>query len=356
MVNLPRMNLNSPPDYIFDRPIIIVSAPRSGSTLLFETLSCAQSLWTIGDESHMVFEHIEQLNPDFGICTSNRLVAADADNTTIEQIRHAITERLRNSEGDLYNEFRNGSADKLRFLEKTPKNSLRIPFLDSVFPDALYIYLFRDPRENLSSIIEAWRSSDFVTYSGLPDWPGQWSLLLPPEYQQMKGKPLEEIVAFQWQAANQFILNDLGELPKDRWTAVSYAELVADASAVIERLCLFADIPFDEGLQAHCASALPLSRYTMTVPRSGKWRINETMIERVIKGLQPSIQRIEGAVAAHTSSAVLLSGSISEQGRAEGAAEKLGRNERCPCGSGLRFKHCHGKLQAKHDNTYGTGT
>ncbi len=120
------------PDYQFDRPIIIVSAPRSGSTLLFETICRAQSLWTIGDESHMVFEHIKKLNPHYGICTSNRLLAEDADSTTVEQIRHAFFKHLRNSEGGLYSDIRTGSADKPRFLEKTPKNSLRIPFISMI--------------------------------------------------------------------------------------------------------------------------------------------------------------------------------------------------------------------------------
>ena len=26
------------------------------------------------------------------------------------------------------------------------------------------------------------------------------------------------------------------------------------------------------------------------------------------------------------------------------AATKVGRNDPCPCGSGKKFKHCHGKL------------
>ncbi|MBV8633452.1 MAG: SEC-C domain-containing protein, partial [Burkholderiaceae bacterium] len=24
--------------------------------------------------------------------------------------------------------------------------------------------------------------------------------------------------------------------------------------------------------------------------------------------------------------------------------DKIGRNDPCPCGSGLKYKHCHGKL------------
>ena len=45
-------------DADFDRPIFIVSPPRSGSTLLFETLSSAPGLVTIGGESHNLMEQV----------------------------------------------------------------------------------------------------------------------------------------------------------------------------------------------------------------------------------------------------------------------------------------------------------
>ncbi len=368
---LAKMNEQLAPDYPYDRPIIIVAAPRSGSTMLFETLCHAKNLWTIGDESHMVFEDIKKLNPDYGICRSNRLTAEDADVATVNRIRRIFRENLCDRDGRLYNDVATGSAEKPRFLEKTPKNSLRIPFLNQVFPDARYIYLFREPRENISSIIEAWRSLDFVTYPQLPDWPGKWSLLLPPNYQQMKGKSLEEIAAYQWQAANRFILDDLSEMTQERWTAVSYAELLADTPATIQRLCRFADICFDERLSARCNKALPLSRYTQTEPASGKWRKNEAMIERVMPSLRSVIERIEIAVAPHSSSAVVISGPIldlthdtqlerksrvNSPGAGDAIAGRpdvqedgrqnkiLGRNARCDCGSGKRYKHCHGKI------------
>ena len=47
-------------------------------------------------------------------------------------------------------------GQRIRMLEKTPKNSLRIPFLAAVFPEARFIYLHRDPREVLASMMEAW--------------------------------------------------------------------------------------------------------------------------------------------------------------------------------------------------------
>ncbi|MDT8282266.1 MAG: hypothetical protein RQ982_05560, partial [Gammaproteobacteria bacterium] len=65
--------------YKFNKPVIILAAPRSGSTLLFELLSKAKDIWTIGDESHAVFESIARFNPNSGLCNSNRLLATDAD-------------------------------------------------------------------------------------------------------------------------------------------------------------------------------------------------------------------------------------------------------------------------------------
>ena len=139
-------------------------------------------------------------------------------------------------------------------------------------------------------------------------------------------------------------------MPADRWTAVGYAELLADTPATIERLCQFADIEYDEGLQSHCQSTLPLSRFTQSMPTSDKWRKNEQMIERVMCELKPLVERIEAAVAPHTTFGVLQSGAIDDT-RDEQSAVVVGpsvapsRNARCHCGSGLRYKHCHGAIQ-----------
>ena len=61
-----------------DRPIFILSSPRSGSTLLFQTLAQAPAVFSIGGESHGLIEQIPGLHPRERGWTSNRLVAADA--------------------------------------------------------------------------------------------------------------------------------------------------------------------------------------------------------------------------------------------------------------------------------------
>lgn len=266
---------NSPPEPQFDRPVFIVSAPRSGSTFLFETLARSPGFWTIGGESHEVFETIAKLNPLKRGFDSNRLTAADYDADTASQLQTRLLALLRDRDG---RPLPPGAA-AVRLLEKTPKNALRVPFLEAIFPDARFIYLYREPHENLSSILEAWKSGRFVTYPWLPDWDGpSWSLLLIPEWRSLRGRSLAEIAAAQWATANRCLLDDLALLPPERWCAVSYEDLVADPQRQAERLCKFAGVSWDQKL----SGAQPLSRYTLTPPAKDKWRKNEAVLEAVL--------------------------------------------------------------------------
>jgi hypothetical protein len=272
----------------FDRPVLIVAAPRSGSTLLFETLAASNQLVTLGGEAHWLVESIAELRLGAAGVTSNRLEAehctAEISNIMLTQIVAA----LRNAAGDPI-----PAGATVRFLEKTPKNALRIPFFNRLFPDALFIFLWRDPQENLSSIMEAWRSGQFKTYNGLNGLDGPWSLLLPPGWQSLGGRPLEEIAAFQWEATNRIVLDDLAVLPRHRWISVNYADLVATPAVVVERLCQFMGIPADAGLKQRTLAPLPLARCTLTPPAADKWRRNEVAIGKVLPGIEATWQRLK---------------------------------------------------------------
>jgi hypothetical protein len=323
-----------------DRPIIILAAPRSGSTLLFETLARAEDLWTIGGEGHEIIEGIEKLNPTSGLIDSNRLTAEHADGETADRIRQRIMSQLRNRNGDRYEPTITG---RVRVLEKTPKNALRQPFLDRIFPDVRYIYLFREPRQNISSIMEAWRAVHWVTYRNLPGWEGDWSMLLPPGYPEMRGRPLEDIAAFQWVSANRIMLDDLGQIDPERWTVINYQDLLENPDAEIKRLCEFSEIRFDAVLREHVALPLPHSRLTLTAPAVDKWKKNASEIERILPGVLPVYERILETA----------SRDMRETGRRDPlrqsrdtitANETVSRMQPCPCGSGKRYKHCHGAL------------
>jgi hypothetical protein len=272
---------------VIERPIIILSAPRAGSTLLFETLAQAAGIHTIGSESHRLIEGIDALQPGHGAVSSNRLTASDATATIAAELRRRFAARMRDRDGKPP-----AAGDRARLLEKTPKNALRVPFLLEVFPDALFVFLRREPRANLSSMMQAWRAQGWVTYRRLPGWNGPWSLLLPPGYERLRDRPLEEIVAFQWRAANETILDDLGQLPRERWTDVRYEDLVRDPRGEIAKLLDFAGLSMDPRLEEYLSRPLPLSRHTQTKPDPDKWRQNEAEIERVLPSLATVSSRL----------------------------------------------------------------
>ncbi len=275
---------------IFRRPVFIVASPRSGTSLLFEALAQSPDVWTIGGESHGLIEGIEGLHPASRGWDSNRLTAADATPEVVRQLEARFLAEARDRE-------RNrppAGARGLRLLEKTPKNSLRVPFLAEAFPDALFIYLYRDPRETISSILDAWKSGRFVTYPELPGWTGlPWSMLLVPGWREMAGQSPAEVAARQWLAATRILLDDLEALPPDRWCVASYDRLVAEPQAEVKRLCAISGLAWDRELTA----PLPLSRHTLTSPQPDKWRHNAGELKPAMPLVTETAERARGVFA-----------------------------------------------------------
>jgi hypothetical protein len=284
----------------FHRPVIIVAAPRSGSTLLHEVLAHCSDFWTIGDESIVTIDGIPSLAAQNRGFDSNALGAEDADADTTRALLSRFVGLLRNADNDWYPEL---PADKrpsrIRFLEKTPRNAFRIPFLRAVFPDARFVYLYRTPEENIGSIMDVWQARSAVSYPDLPGWEGPpWSLLLPPGWRELRGQSVEHIAAYQWSVTNKCIIDNLTTLPADTWCAVRYDDLLARPEAVLRRLCDFAEVTWGSRLADMCTNGLPLSGSVLTTPKQGKWKKNAELIDGAIRGIQPLAREIEAFVQA----------------------------------------------------------
>lgn len=271
----------------FDRPILIVCSPRSGSTLLFEILAQAPDLFTVGDESHRLIEPIRGLGPFTRGWDSNRLVAADLTPDVREQLGRDFYEALRDREGAR-------PRGRVRMLEKTPKNALRIPFFRELWSDSIFVYLYRDPRPTLASMIRGWQSGRFRTYPRLPGWPGRpWSFLLVPGWEQLRGLPLPEIVARQWAITTNILMEDLSMIPPQQVRVIDYDEFLEDPQREMESLAASLGLAWDRQLPA----TLPHSRYTLSAPQQDKWRSLEGEIEAVM----PLIQQADASARAFVS-------------------------------------------------------
>jgi len=271
------------------RAVIIAAAPRSGSTLLFECLARCPETVSIGGESHAVIEGVESLGPSARGFASNALGAEDAGPENVAVLRKRFSDAVARHEGL----ERLQGMEAPRLLEKTPKNALRLPFLKQVFPGMQLVYLVRRPRENISSIIDAWGSGRFVTYPGLPGWPGPpWSLLLIPGWRDLPADDVALIAARQWQAAHEAILDALDNGVVAGAVPVVYESLIDSPERTLGALCERLDLspPRFDG-------DLPLSRHTLDRPDPEKWKRNAKALERVLPLVEPTWTRIQNWLA-----------------------------------------------------------
>jgi LPS sulfotransferase NodH len=276
-----------PPTPEYERPVFVVSAPRAGSTLLFDLLARLPDVWTIGGESHELIRAIPELHPAARDYQSDRLTAADAAPPIVVALRDSVAARLLDRDGRAYAGLAPPHRPaRLRLVEKTPANSLRIPFLRAVFPGAQFIHLRRDARENISSLVEGWRSRRFIAYQGMPGWPYRdWSFLLPPGWASLAGRSLVEIAAYQWHTTEAIIAADLGELPAAAKLDVRYEDLVRAPGAALRTICEHLGLHLDERADAALAAPLAHTRVTVSAPAPDKWRRHEDELAAALAGL-----------------------------------------------------------------------
>lgn len=263
---------------LYHEPVFIISAPRSGSTLLFESLSLNSNFWTLGEECHTIYRAIPSLDPSNKNFDSGALTRDQADPETSNLVRAGFTQYLRSSTNMRFMHIPKVSQPKiLRFLEKTPRNSLNIPFLNKIFPDARYIFLMRDAAPNINSIIEAWQAGledgSFVTFSHLKGWHlTHWCMLLPPDWRKLNGHTLAEIAAFQWKSCNEIIMRDLQSIPDVRKAYVRYEDLISEPANELNRLIKFSKIKVNQDVNNLTIDSLPLSKTTVSPPDPNKWK------------------------------------------------------------------------------------
>ena len=265
-----------------ERPIFIIGAPRSGTSILFSVIRSSRHLAHWPGEAHEVWE--ADHHPALRGWESNVLSAQDADDATVARIRRA---------------FLLTTGVRRRLIDKTPRNSLRVPFIDRIFPDASYVWLVRDGRDNVNSLINAWRSPRYRTYE-LPERhsipgvdPRWWKFVLYPGWREDLRGPLERICARQWVASNDAIADAFQTIPTERRTEVRYEALVESPANEVARILDFIGVEKEPALldKARRLKETPIN--VVTPPEQGKWRReNPKEIESVLPLIRPTMERL----------------------------------------------------------------
>jgi hypothetical protein len=344
-----------------DRPVFIVGSARSGTTLLRTCFERSPDLWRLGRASKYVWE--QRFHPLTRPSRDHVLTADDATDDVRRDVVDAFAHECFRPTRRLVDEERRRFLDRaaaqgldpwyydvpeatlarwfpgepptgppyahetgeippftfvepaewptadqreagLRILDKDPGLSYRLPFLDALFPDARYLFVVRDGRAAVSSLIEAWRHPRwFFTYRLPPElrlaipgytdtMPGGdrwWNLQLPPSWEAWRDRPLEEVCAHQWQASVESMLADADPiLRRGDGMVVRYEELVARPREVLAAAAETAQIDADplvgDADLPQVASATPAS--------AAKWRHNEDLIARILPIIAPTQSRL----------------------------------------------------------------
>jgi hypothetical protein len=264
------------------RPIFIIGAPRSGTSLLYAILRASRGLANWPGEAHEVWE--ADYHPALRGWGSNALSAEDVTAQAAARIRRR---------------FLLAVGSRRRLLDKTPRNSLRVPFIEEIFPDASYVFLKRDGRDNVNSLINAWRTPRYRTYRlpephaipGVdPEW---WKFILYPGWRDDVQGPLEIVCAKQWIASNRGILQASGAIPSDRWVDVRYEDLIDRPGPEVERVLAAVGLPYEDEVRkrARAIGSTPVN--VVTAPERGKWhRENPNEIESIMWLIEPMMREL----------------------------------------------------------------
>jgi hypothetical protein len=268
-------------------PIFVVGCSRSGTTITYETIATSPELRSIGHEI-----------PQFW----NALSGPHTNGWESEAagVEHAKTEHRNAALRYFYERLGNG-----RVIDKTCINVMRISYLHTLFPDARFVYIQRDGRDNVSSMIDGWREhGHFGLRQFLGPFPcevaidngqfDEWSFFLPPGWREYNRASLEEVCAYQWITANRIAL-DAGEaIPATQWIRLRYEDLFLRPVEMFREVFTQLDLPFDRAIEERCRTLN--ERPTSIVkgpPRQHKWRSqNPEMIARILPTIRPMMERL----------------------------------------------------------------
>jgi len=284
----------------FDRPVFILAPPRSGSTLLFECLA-RTGAFHLPAEADLYWWRIWPYGRTAE--PSDFVGEGDASERQLDRLfrtlyRQAVIARIKQRGGMIDPRHLIGTA-KIRYLDKTIANCFHLEVLDRFFPDARFVFLVRDPRASIASMIEGWPYLERFGKAQLtpilqrlePRTIEHWTYPAPPGWQEVVGRPLVEICAWSWRRHVEAVLEHFERRPRPL-IRVTYEQLMHDLPGTVRKLASALDLPWPERAEAYARRAPP-SRTTVSGPSRDKWQTrNAPAIEQVLPAIGATAQRI----------------------------------------------------------------
>lgn len=221
---------------VLREPVFIIGCPRSG-TSIFAELFGTHPLVANWSEAGRIWDPVEGLNPEADHCWDKERV----DRQTADRL-HSLFEWYRQAHG------------KQRFVNKHPRNSVRIGFLEAIFPDAFYIHIVRDGRAVVHSIIKE------IEKSPLRQKIPFGNFCKPPDWRAYMRNDLVEQTSLQWREIVRYIVaheSDLG----DRYLRIKYEDVCRHPQEAFASAFAFAGLPASSRDLMHIPETMETMNY-----------------------------------------------------------------------------------------------
>jgi sulfotransferase family protein len=200
-------------------PIFVLSLPRSGSTLLQRLIGAQPGVSTVS-EPWLLLPFLSTLR-DGG-------VTADYDHALLRRGLEDFWRELPEGIETYRTELRTfalrlyaaaSPPGTTHFLDKTPRYHLVVSTLFDVFPEAKFVFLWRNPLAVVASAVQTWAR-------------GRWSV---HRWHVDLFDGLANLVSASVEHGSTSL-------------AVRYEDLTADPAAILERVDTYLGLPFDPGV------------------------------------------------------------------------------------------------------------
>lgn len=233
-------------------PIFLLSLPRSGSTLVQRVLAAHPEVETVA-EPWIFLPHAYALREEGVAAEYTHPIAARAVREFVGRLpggESTYRQALAAFVQDLYERAAPGPGRY--FVDKTPRYHFVVDELFATFPDARFVFLWRNPLAVVASIVETWCA-------------GRWNV-------------------DRWRADLMGLtsLVDARVEHRDRSIVVRYEDLVSGSEDPWARLFASLDLPFDRGvltafrdvrLEGRMGDPTGVTRYDrISTEPADKWR------------------------------------------------------------------------------------
>ncbi len=202
------------------RPIFIVGCPRSGTTI-FSQIFATHPWVAEWSEAGRIWDPYFYYDPDADHCWE-----AERANDYDRRRLHALFEFHRRREG------------KPRFVNKHPRNSVRVDYLDRLFPDAYFVHVVRDGRAVANSLLTITRREkrrQEIPFGGF---------CKPPNWRSRLREDPAEQAALQWDDIVRYVLRRRAGLDLEgRYCEVRYEDMCRDPKETFTRVFAAVGLP-----------------------------------------------------------------------------------------------------------------